>query len=117
MSSDESHRLKHIRAQVKAFPQTPGVYLMKDSDGRVLYIGKAVNLRDRVTSYFQPSVNFMQSRGPKIAEMAEKVDSYKTKWGDMKMQMGSEITPTALNDLDKEYHAITKKFASLAGKS
>lgn len=34
------------------FPTTPGVYLMKDGKGRVIYIGKAVNLRNRAGSYF-----------------------------------------------------------------
>lgn len=38
--------------KVRSFPTTPGVYLMKDSRGRVIYIGKAVNLRSRVGSYF-----------------------------------------------------------------
>ena len=38
--------------KVKTFPQTPGVYLMKDSAGRVIYIGKAKNLRSRAASYF-----------------------------------------------------------------
>ena len=40
---------------VAALPERPGVYLMKDADGRILYVGKAVNLRKRVASYFQPS--------------------------------------------------------------
>lgn len=34
------------------FPNTPGVYLMKDDKGRVIYVGKAVNLRNRAGSYF-----------------------------------------------------------------
>jgi len=37
---------------VSRFPETPGVYLMKDADGNLLYVGKAVNLRSRVRSYF-----------------------------------------------------------------
>jgi excinuclease ABC subunit C len=38
--------------KVKQFPTTPGVYLMKDSQGRVLYVGKAKNLRNRASHYF-----------------------------------------------------------------
>ncbi len=40
------------REKVRELPTTPGVYLMKDGQGRVIYVGKAVNLRSRVTSYF-----------------------------------------------------------------
>jgi excinuclease ABC subunit C len=38
--------------KVRSFPQTPGVYLMKDAAGRVIYVGKAKNLRSRAGSYF-----------------------------------------------------------------
>lgn len=38
--------------QARQLPATPGVYLMKDSRDRVIYVGKAVNLRSRVASYF-----------------------------------------------------------------
>ena len=38
--------------KARAFPQTPGVYLMKDAAGRVIYVGKAKNLRARAGSYF-----------------------------------------------------------------
>lgn len=40
------------REKVKTFPLSPGVYLMKDERGRVIYIGKALNLRNRAGSYF-----------------------------------------------------------------
>src|SRR5436309_14724753 len=39
--------------KVRQFPTTPGVYLMKDAQGRVIYVGKAKNLRARAGSYFQ----------------------------------------------------------------
>jgi len=39
-------------AKVRTFPTTPGVYLMKDNAGRVIYVGKAKNLRARAGSYF-----------------------------------------------------------------
>src|SRR5262245_17504517 len=38
--------------KVKQFPATPGLYLMKDAQGRVIYVGKAKNLRARAGSYF-----------------------------------------------------------------
>ena len=34
------------------YPDAPGVYLMKDARGRILYVGKAVSLRRRLASYF-----------------------------------------------------------------
>ncbi|HWL11311.1 MAG TPA: excinuclease ABC subunit UvrC [Planctomicrobium sp.] len=40
------------RQKVRRFPASPGVYLMKDKLGRVIYVGKAVNLRSRAGSYF-----------------------------------------------------------------
>lgn len=41
-----------LREKIRQLPTGPGVYLMKDSLGRVIYVGKAVNLRSRVGSYF-----------------------------------------------------------------
>src|SRR6516165_2548695 len=38
--------------KVRSFPATPGLYLMKDAQGRVIYVGKAKNLRARAGSYF-----------------------------------------------------------------
>ncbi|WP_072022287.1 excinuclease ABC subunit UvrC [Zavarzinella formosa] len=38
--------------KVRTFPTSPGVYLMKDADGKVIYVGKAKNLRNRASSYF-----------------------------------------------------------------
>jgi excinuclease ABC subunit C len=73
MAEKNSKRFTDIRQKIKDFPASPGVYLMKDAEGRVLYIGKAKSLRDRVASYFQPGADLLQSRGPKIVEMVEKV--------------------------------------------
>ncbi|MEK7730825.1 MAG: GIY-YIG nuclease family protein, partial [Planctomycetota bacterium] len=66
-------RLEAIRKHIAAFPRTPGVYLMKDQEGRVLYVGKAKELRSRVMSYFQPCADLLNTRGPDICRMVEKV--------------------------------------------
>ena len=62
-----------IREKIKGFPTGPGLYFMKDSGDKVLYIGKAKSLRSRAASYFQPSTDLVASRGPMIAEMVNKV--------------------------------------------
>ena len=46
-----------LAAKLDALPDAPGVYLHKDAEGRVLYVGKAKSLRSRVRSYFQPSAD------------------------------------------------------------
>ena len=59
----------HIKERLKALPDKPGVYFHKDEQGQVLYIGKAVNLRNRVRSYFQLG----SSKTPKIQRMVGRV--------------------------------------------
>jgi len=62
-----------IREKIQDFPAGPGLYFMKGPADKVLYIGKAKNLRSRVASYFQPGSDLIASRGPKIVEMIGKV--------------------------------------------
>jgi excinuclease ABC subunit C len=46
-------RITKLAEKARTLPKSPGVYLMKDDKGRVIYIGKSASLRDRVCSYFQ----------------------------------------------------------------
>ena len=57
---------------IRSLPQTSGVYLMKDRLGQVIYVGKAKNLKRRVSSYFQGSRRFIHAQ-PKIGAMVEMV--------------------------------------------
>ena len=45
-------RIERLRDKANSLPLTPGVYIMKDSDGRVIYVGKSKKLKNRVTTYF-----------------------------------------------------------------
>jgi len=68
-----------LRGKAAELPDSPGVYLFKDSVGRVLYVGKAKSLRSRVGSYFLPSADLPATRGPEIAHMiAELVVDFDT---------------------------------------
>jgi excinuclease ABC subunit C len=56
---------------LKRLPSTPGIYLMRDSEGQILYVGKAKSLKKRVNSYFRKSAQ----HAPKIARMVKQVAS------------------------------------------
>ena len=53
-------------------PQSPGVYMMRDTDGQVLYIGKAINLRQRLRWYFNADSDFQ----PKIRKLVERISDF-----------------------------------------
>ena len=59
----------HVK--VRTFPATPGVYLMKDAQGRVIYVGKAVNLRARAGSYFTKAAEVEFRTAKLIPEIAD----------------------------------------------
>ena len=69
MASKRQQALVALRERIAELPAEPGVYLFKDEHERVLYVGKAANLRSRVASYFQPAVDLLASRGPEIARL------------------------------------------------
>ncbi|HEX8695111.1 MAG TPA: excinuclease ABC subunit UvrC [Longimicrobium sp.] len=58
-----------LESKLKHLPTRPGVYLMKDAGGEILYVGKAKSLRSRVRSYFASG----QQHGVRIAEMVRRV--------------------------------------------
>lgn len=72
MPARESSKLKE---KVRQLPESPGVYLMKDRMGSVLYVGKAKNLKRRVSSYFQPSRRFRVEQ-PKVAAMLDLIEDF-----------------------------------------
>lgn len=67
-NSEETAKMQANRA-FQDFPNAPGVYLMKDERGRMLYVGKAKNLRKRVASYFRPP----EQLEPKTRQLVSKI--------------------------------------------
>ena len=84
-----------IKAKVEALPDSPGVYRWKDKDGRIIYVGKAKNLKNRVRSYVREDKN----RSPKVAAMIRHAD-------DLDITMtGTEMEALILEcNLIKELH-------------
>ena len=72
-------RLEKLAEKAKSLPKAPGVYLMKDSAGRVIYIGKSASLRDRVSSYFQPATKLERKKaGLSQEDLAFRADLHRT---------------------------------------
>lgn len=59
----------HFEEELKKLPAKPGVYIMHDRDDAIIYVGKAISLRNRVRSYFRESTN----KSPKIEKMVTKI--------------------------------------------
>ena len=65
-------RLPYLRDKTSKLTASPGVYLMKNREGAIIYIGKAKNLKNRVTSYFRENPDHT----PKVAAMVSHVFDY-----------------------------------------
>ena len=61
-----------VREKLKLLPENPGVYIMKDAAGKIIYVGKAIVLKNRVRQYFQSQRNHT----PKVRAMVAKVADF-----------------------------------------
>ena len=89
------------RPPTSEIPRQPGVYRFRDEEGRVIYVGKAKNLRSRIVNYFQSS----EALHPRTAQMVSQARS--VQW----TIVGSEIEALTLefqwiNELDPRYNVI-----------
>ncbi|MCC7450440.1 MAG: GIY-YIG nuclease family protein, partial [Anaerolineae bacterium] len=80
----------HIQSILKNLPHKPGCYLMKDESGTVIYVGKAIDLHNRVRSYFDSSVT--DSKTLRLRERITHIDFI--------------VLPSEIAALHTEYHLI-----------
>lgn len=72
VSETQNPRLPFLREKTAKLTLSPGCYIMKDKEGKIIYIGKAKVLRNRVTSYFRKGADHL----PKVAKMVSLVYDY-----------------------------------------
>lgn len=72
IAEEMNPRLPWLREKTAQLTTSPGVYLMKDAQGGIIYIGKAKNLHNRVSSYFRQGADHL----PKVARMVSHVWDY-----------------------------------------
>lgn len=68
----EMQKIAELRKKANTLPMEPGVYLMRDRRGEIIYVGKAKKLKNRVTSYFRG----VEHHPPKVYRMVEQVQDF-----------------------------------------
>ena len=63
-----------VKQKLQTLPDKPGVYFMRDRDGRIIYVGKASSLRDRVRSYFHLAT--LRSSDPKLRGLVHSINDF-----------------------------------------
>ncbi len=72
MEKEKNAPIFDIEEELKKLPSLPGVYIMHDKHDEIIYVGKAVNLKNRVRQYFQSSRN----KGVKIEQMVQRISRF-----------------------------------------
>lgn len=78
ISVSSTQKIEFLKELVKEFPQQSGVYLMKNAADKIIYVGKAKNLRSRVRSYFQDSKDH-SAKTKALVHNIDKIDYILTK--------------------------------------
>ena len=63
---------EELKAKLKELPDLPGVYIMRDADDQIIYVGKAISLKKRVRQYFDNNKN----KGAKVLAMVSHIDHF-----------------------------------------
>jgi len=71
-SNINDQRIERLKNKASRLPLEPGVYIMRDKEGNIIYIGKAIHLKNRVSQYF----GFRADRDPKVQQMIDRVEEF-----------------------------------------
>ena len=91
-----------LEEKIRMLPDSPGCYLMKDASGEIIYVGKAVNLKNRVRSYFRDTAHT-----PKVAAMIAHIDDFEVLLCETNLE--ALILECNLIKLHKPYYNILLK--------
>ena len=90
-----TEKIEYLRNKASVLPRTPGVYIMKDKTGKVIYVGKSRSLKDRVSQYFHLS----SDANLKTVRMVSLIDDFETFFCD------TEIEALALENVKIKQYA------------
>lgn len=94
-----------LKEKLKQLPKRPGVYLMEDSLGNIIYVGKAKNLKIRVSQYFYD----MKDREPKVAEMIDNIHTFHYRVKDTELEAFLEEC-RLIKELQPRYNRQMKNY-------
>lgn len=108
-NGQRTKRQASLREKVRGFPERPGVYIMTNASGDTLYVGKAKNLRDRVSTYFLKS----STEGTKLTQLMRTVKEIRYE------ETGSELSALLvesqrIKELSPRFNAVDRFYRSQA---
>lgn len=94
-----------IKEKIKDFPQSPGIYMMRDDKGNIIYVGKSKSLRDRIKSYFVNSDNHSR----KIKRMVKNISDITITTTDTELD-ALILECEKIQEIKPMYNTLMKKY-------
>lgn len=96
-------KLNNLRKKAASLPQCPGIYIMKDTKGKVIYVGKSRSLKDRVSQYF----HLTKDANVKTIRMVSQIDDFETFLCDTEIE-ALALENTKIKQYKPKYNILLK---------
>lgn len=96
-------KIKYLREKASKLPKTPGIYIMKDKNAKVIYVGKSRSLKDRVSQYFHLS----SDANIKTFRMVSQIDDFDTIFCDTEVE-ALALENTKIKQYSPKYNILLK---------